>query len=81
MQERMMTELDQRLLEDLNWAMAAPEVQQHYGQLVVVRDKRVLGVGRDHNALLASASAQEHCSEDEFVVVVVAPNEVWDIPH
>ncbi len=81
MQERMMTELEQRLLEDLIWSETAPEVQQHRGQLVVIRNKRVLGAGRDRKALVAQAAAAEHCSEHELLVTVVPPEGLWEIPH
>jgi hypothetical protein len=76
----MMTEVERRQLEDLDWAMTVPEVQQHHGQLVVIRNKCVLAVGRDRQVLVARAAEAEHCTEHEFVVVVVAPGGLWEIP-
>jgi hypothetical protein len=31
-----MTDVEQRLLDDLDWAEKDPEVQRHHGQFVVV---------------------------------------------
>ena len=50
MQMREMTDLQQRMLNDLDWAERAPEVQgnpEHYGKTVVVYDRRILAVGKD----------------------------------
>ena len=44
MQVRKMTGLELRMTEDFNWAQKAREVKQnpaHYGQFVVVHNKRV----------------------------------------
>jgi hypothetical protein len=71
--------LEKRLLEDSNWAATAPEVLRHPGKLVIVRNKRVIAVGLDEEALLAQAAAQEHCPVSEFFVEVVPPEELWDV--
>jgi hypothetical protein len=81
MQERMMTETEQRNLEDFDWAVTAPEVQQHHGQLVVIRNRRVLAVGRDRQSLVAQAADAEHCAPHELLVMVVPPEGLWEIPH
>ena len=59
MQTRMMTEVEQRMTADLDWAEHAPEVQEnpdHYGKSVVVYNKRILAVGKDSQALLEGAA-------------------------
>jgi hypothetical protein len=76
-----LNERERKLLADLEWAQTAPEVQRHHGQLVVVRGKRVLGVGVDRPALVRQAAAQEGCSEFELVVVVVPPEGLVELPH
>jgi Family of unknown function (DUF5678) len=73
--------LEQRMLEDLRWARTAPEVRQHQGQLVVVRNKRVVAHGTDRPALVAHAAAMEGCPDYELIVVVVPPDGPWEIPH
>src|ERR1043166_326044 len=68
---RPMTPLERRMSEDLHWAATAPEVQQHLGKIVVIRNKRVIAVGLDQPALLEQAAAQEHCPTWEFVIDIV----------
>jgi hypothetical protein len=85
MQTRPMTELEQRMTDDLNWAGHAPEVQdnpEHYGKFVVVYNKRILGVGSDSRALLEQAGKQVGVPWQHLVVVIVhRPGEYWEIPH
>jgi len=84
MQLRKLTELDQRLIEDFEWAEHAPEVQQnadHFGKLVVVYNKRVLTVGRDRQAIVAQAAQRAGVPGDQLVVVLVPTPEMWEIPH
>ena len=55
MQLRKMTELEQRMTDDLDWAEHAPEVQEnpeHFGKFVVVYNKQILAVGKDSLALV-----------------------------
>jgi hypothetical protein len=73
-----MTPLEKRMSDDLDWASKAPEVQQHVGKYVVIRNKRVIAVGLDPPALLKEAAAKEQCSEWEFVVEPVPALEVWE---
>jgi hypothetical protein len=80
-ESRPMTPLEKRMMEDLSWASRAPEVQQHPGNLVVVRNKRVLAVGLDVPALLKEAAAKEGCPENELVVAVVPRLDLMEIPH
>ena len=59
MQLRKMTEVEQRMTDDLEWAEHAPEVQEnpdHYGKSVVVYNKQILAVGKDSQALLEQAA-------------------------
>jgi hypothetical protein len=76
-----LTPREMTMLDDLRWAMSAPEVQQHHGQLVVVRNRKVLAVGTDRQALVSRAAAAEGCAGEDLVVVVVAPEGIWDVPH
>jgi hypothetical protein len=62
-----------RQLNDLNWASYAPEVQQHEGKLVAVRNRRVLAVGTDSPTLAREAAAKAGCQEKE-VTIVFAPD-------
>jgi hypothetical protein len=75
-----MTPLEKRMGEDLEWAATAPEVQQHLGKLVVIRNKRVIAVGDDRGALLEQPAAQERCPTWELVVEVVPPDGLWQVP-
>lgn len=78
-----LTALEQQMFEDLVWAGSAPEVQrpEYYGKYVVVRNKRVLGVGTDHDTLVQAIAAQEQVPWQELVVTVVPDPEMWEIPH
>lgn len=81
MNEYTLNEIEQRLADDLDWAETAPEVQEQEGKLVVVRNKRVVAIGSDRDALLAQAAAQEQCPPEELVVVAVPRAGLWEIPH
>jgi hypothetical protein len=82
MDERPLTDLEVRMLDDLDWAEKSSEVQRHEGKLVVVQDKRVLAVGTDQDALLEEAAKAAGCPQDELVVVVVPRLlDLQDIPH
>lgn len=81
---RKLSELGQQMSDDLDWAEAAPEVQQnpeHYGKFVVVRNKRVLGVGTDRMALVQRVAEQEQVPWQQLVVVIVPRPGLWEIPH
>jgi hypothetical protein len=78
---RPMTPLEKRMAEDLRWAAQAPEVRQHHGKLVVIRNQRIIAVGNDQKALLEQAAAQEGCPSWEFVVEPVPPLDLCEIPH
>ncbi len=84
MQTREMTELEQRMFADLNWAGHAPEVQEnpeHYGKFVVVYDKRILAVGKDSQVLLIEAAEKAGVPQHELVSVIVPRPGLWEIPH
>jgi hypothetical protein len=71
-------ETEQRMSDDLQWALTAPEVQQHHGKLVGVSKKRVVGVGTEHMTLVRDAAQQEQCHWGDIAVVVVPGREVWE---
>ncbi|HZW30457.1 MAG TPA: hypothetical protein VFF52_07080 [Isosphaeraceae bacterium] len=84
MQPRELTEVEQRRIDDFQWAENSPEVQQnpeHFGKLVVVYDKRVLAVGRDRPAIVAQAAQRAGVPGEELVVVLVPDPNMWEIPH
>jgi hypothetical protein len=84
MQVRKMTELEQRMSDDFDWAQHAPEVQQdpeHFGKLVVVYNKRVLGAGRDRQALVEQAAKEVGVPWQHLVAVLVPRPGLWEIPH
>ncbi len=84
MQLHKMTELEQRMTDDFDWAMRAPEVQQnpeHYGNLVVVYNKRVLAFGRDRMDMVQQAAEQVGVPWQHLVVVLVPSPDMWEIPH
>lgn len=84
MQLRRMSELEQRMTDDFEWAMHAPEVQQnpdHYGQFVVVYNKRILAVGTDSQALVQQAAEQVGVPWQHLVVIIVHRPGLWEIPH
>jgi hypothetical protein len=81
---RKMTELEQRMTDDLDWAEQAAEVQEnpeHYGKFVVVYNKRILGVGSDSQALVEQAAQQLGVPWQHLVVVIVHHPGMWEIPH
>lgn len=79
-----LNETEQRMSDDFDWALHAPEVQQnpeHYGKLVVVYNKQVLAAGRDRQALVEQAAKQIGVPWYDLAVVVVDSPEMWEIPH
>jgi hypothetical protein len=84
MQLRKMTEVEQRMTDDLDWAEHAPEVQEnpeHYGKFIIVHNKRILAVGTDCEALTEAAAQQVGVPAIEFVVLIVPRPGLWEIPH
>jgi hypothetical protein len=84
MQTRKMTEVEQRMTDDLDWAEHAPEVQEnpeHYGKSVVVYNKRILAVGKDSQALVEQAAEQAGVPWQDLVVLIVPRPGLWEIPH
>lgn len=86
MQVRKMTELEQRMTDDLDWAEHAPEVQQnpeHFGKFVIVYNKRILAVGRDHRAVIEEAAKKAGVPWQHLVVLIVHRPESFllEIPH
>ena len=84
MQLRKMTEVEQRMTDDLDWAEHAPEVQEnpeHYGKSVVVYNKQILAVGKDSPALLEQAAEKAGVPRQELVVLIVPRPGLWEIPH
>jgi hypothetical protein len=84
MQLRRMSELEQRMAADHDWAEHAPEVQQnpdHYGKFVVAYDKRVLAVGTDRQSLVERAAEQVGVPWQHLVVILVPSPDLWEIPH
>jgi hypothetical protein len=84
MQLRKMTDLEQRMTADFDWAQQAPEVQQnpeHYGKFVVVHNKRIVAVGSDRQALAKQAAEQTLVPWEHLVVVIVHRPGLWEIPH
>jgi hypothetical protein len=81
---REMTELEQRMTDDLDWAEQAPQVQEnpdHYGKFVVVYHRQILAVGPDRQALVERAAEQVGVPWQHLVVVVVPRRGAWEIPH
>jgi hypothetical protein len=76
-----LNDVEQRMSDDLQWALTAPEVQQHHGKLVAVYNQRVVGVGTDRMTLVRQAAQQEQCHWEDIAVVVVPSRDVWEIPH
>jgi hypothetical protein len=76
-----LNEIEQRMSDDLEWALTAPEVQQHQGKFVGIYKKRVVGVGTDRMDLVRKAARQEQCHWGDIAVVVVPGQEVWENSH
>jgi hypothetical protein len=84
MARRTMTELEQRMTDDLNWAEHATEVQEnsdHYGKFVVIYNKRVLAVGEDRKALVERAAEWAGVPRQNLVTLIVPRPGLWGIPH
>jgi len=83
-QLRKMTELEQRMTGDLDWAESAPEVQQnpdHHGKVVVVYNKHIVAVGRDRQPLVEEAAKKVGVPWQHLVVLIVHRPGLWEIPH
>ena len=83
MQLRKLSELEQRMTEDADWAEHSSEVMQnpeYFGKFVVVHNKRVLAVGRDRQALVEQAAKEVGVPWQHLVVIVVPDFEVWEDP-
>ena len=84
MQTIVMSKELQRMTADLDWAEHAPEVQEnpeHYGKFVIVYNKRILGVGKDSQALLDEAAEKAGVPWDELVVLIVPRPGLWETPR
>jgi hypothetical protein len=71
-----LNEVEQQMSDDFDWALTAPEVQQHSGKLVAVYKKRVVGVGLDRMALVQRAAQQEQCHWGDIAIIVVPGREL-----
>lgn len=76
-----MNEKEQQRSADFDWAMTAPEVQEHAGKLVAVYRKRVVGVGMDRLALMHEAAAREQCDPWDITVIEALSLDPLEIPH
>jgi hypothetical protein len=84
MQTRVMTEVQQRMTADLDWAQHPPEVQEnpeHYGKTIVVYNKRILAVGKDSLSLLEDAAGKAGVPWQHLVTLIVPRPGLWEIPH
>ena len=66
--------------EDAQWAATAPEVLQHVGKFVAVRNRRVIAVGTEHRSVVEQAAAQERCPWWELAVELVPRADFWETP-
>jgi hypothetical protein len=84
LQVRKMSELEQRMTADADWAEHAPEVMQnpeYFGKLVVVHNTRVIAAGDERQALVEQAAKAVGVPRQHLVVVLVPDPEMWEIPH
>ena len=77
---RPMSMIERQQEDDALWAAAAPEVQQHVGKFVAVRQKRVIAVGTDRRGVVEQAVARENCPWWELVVELVPRPDFWETP-
>lgn len=78
MQPFQLNEIERQMADDMQWALTAPEVQQHHGKLVAVYKKRIVGVGLDRMALVQQAAQREQCHWGDIAVVVVPSRDAWE---
>jgi hypothetical protein len=81
---RKMTELEQQMTEDFDWAEHSAEIMQnpeYFGKVVVVHNKRVLAAGRDRQALVEQAAEEVGVPWQQLVVIVVPSPDLWEVPH
>jgi hypothetical protein len=65
---------EQRKNDDYEWALCDLELRQkHGGKIVVVHQKRVLGVGRSFQAAWAAAQRRRNCPAKHEVAMIVVP--------
>lgn len=69
-----LTEREQRIREDYEWCMHDPEMQKKYGgMVVVVHNRQVWGVGKNHAVAWKAAQRKRGCPERGYVAFVVVP--------
>ncbi len=65
---------EQQMDQDYEWCLHDPEVRKKYGgQVVVVHQRKIWGVGSNHAAALAAAQRQPGCPPRHELAIVVVP--------
>jgi hypothetical protein len=74
-----LTEQEQQIHADYEWALRDPGVRRlHGGQVVAVHQSKVWGAGADHGAALKAALATPGCPQRQALALVVVPEETSD---
>jgi len=81
MEPLQLNENEQRLSDDLRWALRAPEVGQYPGKFVAVYKKQVVGVGIDRAAVIAQATEAVKCRGQDLVVLIVPAADLAELPR
>ena len=69
-----LTEAEQRKNADFQWAMRDAEIQRKYaGKIVVVYQKKILGVGKTCRTAWARAQRRGDCPAKQEVAMPVVP--------
>src|SRR5262249_51525448 len=74
-----LTEQEQQIHEDYEWALHDPGVRtRHGGQVVAIHRRQVWGAGADHAAALQAGLAVPGCPARQALALVVVPQEGVD---
>jgi hypothetical protein len=67
-------EREQQIWDDYEWCLSDSRVREKYsGKVVVVHNRKIWGVGRDHAAALLAAQRKRGCPPRERLALVVVP--------
>jgi hypothetical protein len=65
---------EQQIWDDYEWCLSDSQVRDKYsGKVVVVHNRKIWGVGKDHAAALAAAQRKRGCPPQDRLALVVVP--------
>jgi len=72
-----LTDDEKKVREDYEFALRDDGIRQRYaGQVVIVHDRQILGVGKTHRDAWEAAQRNRSCPSKQHVAMVVVPEAV-----